>query len=73
MEIVALCLLGGALLGALIPGQSMAYAPYNIEGEPTVEELNYLMYQYNRQSIRRKYGMSFDEYVAAHVQNKKYV
>lgn len=71
MEIVALCLLGGALLGALIPGQSMAYAPYNIEGEPTAAQLDYLHQCYKQNKVKQRYGITFDEYVYTHMQQTK--
>ena len=66
MEIVALCLLGGALLGALIPGKENIHAPYKVEGEPTVKELDYLFSYYVKNNVKRKSGMNFDEYVEVH-------
>lgn len=71
MEIIIICILGGALLGALIP-DAKTYAPYCIEGEPTVTQLDYLHQCYKQDKIKQRYGVSFDEYVYTHMQQRKY-
>lgn len=71
MEIIIICILGGALLGALIP-DTKTYAPYYIEGEPTMAQLDYLHQCYKQDRIKQRYGVSFDEYVYAHTQQRKY-
>ena len=71
MEIIIICILGGALLGALIP-DAKTYAPYRIEGEPTVVQLDYLHQCYKQDNIKQRYGMTFDEYVYTHMQQRKY-
>lgn len=71
MEIIIICILGGALLGALIP-DTKTHAPYYIEGEPTVAQLDYLHKCYKQKRIKQRYGVSFDEYVYTHMQQDKY-
>ena len=71
MEIVALCLLGGALLGALLPGERI-YVPNYIEGEPTMAQLDYLHQRYKQKNIKQRYGVTFDEYVYMHTHQYKH-
>lgn len=71
MEIIIICILGGALLGALIP-DSKLYAPYYIEGEPTVAQLDYLYERYQQDKIRERYGVAFDDYVNTHLSKRKF-
>jgi len=71
MEITIICILGGALLGALLP-DAKTYAPYRIEGEPKMDQLDYLHQHYKQKNIKQRYGVTFDEYVYMHTHQYKH-